>query len=153
MAFGIESFKSMEIPVPEDENIWLVPRTLFWTGEWKDAILVFTHKGIHFRVRKDKMIMVDRSGGAMDHSLLENSFLAFNRMKSYQQGSLLWKNSMIIEMVDGLSLRFGFHKDMETVKRILWDNVRPDMPRDLQPYDYSSHHPENGPHRMIPVGR
>lgn len=150
MAFGIESFKSMEIPVPEDENIWLVPRAQFWSREWKDAILVFTHKGIHFRVRHDHMIMVNYSGG---HSFLENTFLAYNRIESYQQGSFVWKNTIIIKMVDGLSMRFGFHKDMETVKRILWDNVRPDMPRDLQPYDYSSHHPENVPHRMIPVGR
>ena len=156
MAFGIESFKKMEIPVPNDEEVLLVPRTLYWInsrkGGWTDAILVLTDKGIHFRVRKDKIgyypSLFDDA-----HSLLENTFLAYNRIKSYQRGSLLWANTYAIEMVDGCVLRFAFHKDMAKVTEILNHLVQPDMPRDLTPYDYSSHAPESVPHKMVPVGR
>ena len=150
MAFGIESYKKMEIPIPEDEEIVLVPRTLFWTGEWKDAICVFTDKGIHFRVRKDKMVMVDYSG-AITHSLLENTFLSYDRILAFKQGSLLWKTTVTIQMVDGLSVRFGFHKDIATVMQMLPRYVQPGTPRNMEPYDYDSHKPESVPHQMVPA--
>ena len=152
MEFGIESFKKMEIAVPNEEEVLLVPRTMYWQREWKDAILVMTDKGIHFRVRKDKLFNVDYSFGTR-HLLTENTFLAYNRIKTYQRGSLLWANTYSIEMVDGIVLRFSFHKDITKVTEILNRLVQTDMPRDMQPYDYSTHHPENAPHKMIPVGR
>lgn len=153
MAFGIESYKKMQIPIPQDEKIILVPRTLLWTGEWKDAILVFTDKGIHFRVRKDKMIMVDYTGGAITHSLLENTFLAYDRILDFKQGSLLWKTTVTIQMVDGLAIRFGFNKDIATVMQLLPQLVQPGTPRNMAAYDYDSHKPESVPHQMVPAPR
>ena len=156
MAFGIEKYKTMQIPIPADEQIYLVPRTLIWTGgwtgEWKDTILVFTSKGIHFRVRKDKMIMVDYSGGA-NHSLLKNTFLAYDRIAGFTQGSGLWKNTVIIQMVDGLSIRFAFNRDLATVMQMLPQVAWPGYPRNLMPYDYDSHNPEAVPHVMVPAPR
>ena len=153
MAFGIESYKKMVIPVPEDEEVLFVPRTMLWTGEWKDAICVLTDKGIHFRVRKDKMIMVDYSGGAMDHSLLSNTFLAYDRMVACKQNTMLFISVCDIQMVDGLKLRFRFHKSMDETMKILAEKVQPDMPRNLEPYRYSSHKPEAVPHKDIPAAR
>lgn len=138
----------MEIPIPEDEEIVLVPRTLFWAREWKDAILVFTNKGIHFRVRKDKVVMVDYSFGTR-HSLLENTFLAYDRIQNYEQGSMLWKTTVTIQMVDGSSMRFGFHKDIATVMQLLQRFAPSGAPRNMEPYDYDSHKPESVPHKMV----
>lgn len=150
MAFGIESYKKMQIPIPEDEEIILVPRTLFWSREWKDAILVFTNKGIHFRVRKDKAVMVDFSFGT-GHSLLENTFLAYDRIQKYEQGTMLWKTTVTIQMVDGSAMRFGFHKDIAKVMQLLPQFVQPGTPRNTEPYNYDSHKPESVPHKMVPA--
>lgn len=153
MAFGIESYKKMQIPIPQDEEIILVPRACFWTREWKDAILVFTNKGIHFRVRKDRMIMIDYSGETTGHSLLENTFLAYDRIASFQQGSLLWDTTVLIQMVDDLTLRFGFRRDIATVMQLLPQFVQPGTPRNMAPYDYNSHKPETVPHQMVSAPR
>ena len=153
MAFGIESYKKMEIPIPNDENIILVPRTLFWVnhrkGGWSDAILVFTNKGIHFRVRKD--VVFDKPGVTLDdgHTLLENTFLAYDRILNYAQGTMLWKTTVAIQMVDGTSMRFGFHKDIAKVMQLLPQLVQLGTPRNTEPYDYDSHKPQSVPHQMV----
>ena len=153
MALGIEKYKSMEIPIPDDEDVILVPRTLFWVnhrkGGWSDAILVFTNKGIHFRVRKD--VILDKPGVSLgnNHTLLKNTFLAYDRILNYDQGTMLWKTTVVIQMVDGTSMRFGFHKDIATVMQLLPQYVNSDIPRNMAPYDYASHHPEAVPHKMI----
>jgi len=153
MAIGIEKYKSMEIPIPDDENIILVPRSLFWVnhrkGGWSDTILVFTNKGIHFRVRKD--VIFNKLGVSLgdSHTLLENTFLAYDRILNYTQGTLLWKTTVEIQMVDGTSMRFGFHKDIATVMQLLPQYVRPGTPRNMEHYDYASHDPESVPHKMV----
>ena len=156
MAFGIEKYKTMEIPIPNDEEVLLVPRTLCWVNnksKWTDTILVLTDKGIHFRVRKDKLGIVNRYWGNRLHNLIDNTFFAYDRIESYERGSLLWKNTYLFEMVDGCKLRFAFHKDMDQVTTILDKFVQPGTPRNTGYYDYNDHHPERVPHRNVPVAK
>lgn len=150
MGLSIESYKKMQIPIPKDETILLVPRTMLWFGEWKDAIVVFTNKGIHFRVKKDRMFMVDYSSGRMVHSFLNNTFLAYDRIAIYKMGKMLFFiYTSIIQMVDGLSLRFRFTRDTAEVMKILKDNVQPGVPRNMESYDYASHKPESVSHQLV----
>ena len=156
MAFGIEKYKNMEIPIPNDEEVLMVPRTLCWVNnksKWTDTILVLTDKGIHFRVRKDKMIVVDYSGGRIDHSLLNNTFLAYDRILEAKESTMLFISVCDLQMVDGLKLRFRFHKSMEETMKILKEKVQPDMPRNLEPYKYNSHAPESVPHKMVQAAK
>ena len=149
MAIGIEKYKTMQIPVPEDEEILLIPRTLYWGGEWKDAILVFTNKGIHFRVRKDRILGVKYCTLRNGHDMLENTFFPYKRIQAFAQGSGLWKTTVTIQMVDQEAVRFGFHKDIATVMQLLVKYVQPGAPKDMQYYNYSAPNPEKVAHQMI----
>ena len=144
MKLGFEFLGSMKVPIPNDEQVLLVPRSQIWTGKWEDVRLVFTDKGIHFRVKRSHLINFEYG----EHSLAENTFLAYNRILGYKRGSGLWTKSYVITMVDKLSLRFYF-REIDQVGAILDQYVRLDQPRDLRPYKYSSHHPENGEYREV----
>jgi hypothetical protein len=144
MKFGFDLLRKMTIPIPSDEEVLLVPRSQIWTGQWEDVLLVFTDKGIHFRVKKSHLINFE-SG---EHSLADNTFFAYNRIANYKRGSGLWSKTYIITMVDGLTVRF-FFKKIDQAGEILNQRVRLDQPRDMRPYSYSSHHPERGDYREV----
>ena len=149
MAFGIEKYKTMQLPIPEDEEIVLVPRTLFWGGEWKDAILAFTDKGIHFRVRKDRMLGVKYCTLRNGHDMLENTFIPYERIQVYAQGSGLWRTTVTIQMVDQEAVRFGFHKDIATVMQLLPKYVQPGAPQNMKYYNYKAPNLESAPHKTV----
>ena len=143
--FGFEALRGMEIPIPNDEQVLLVPRAQFCTTNgFEDIRLVFTDKGIHFRVKRSHLITF--SSGS--HSFCDNTFLAYNRIAEYKKGSALWAKTYRITMVDGFSPRFYF-KEMSEVAEILNNYVRLDTPRDFSPYSYASHDPESVPHRNV----
>ena len=147
MKFGFDLLRKMTIPIPSEEQVLLVPRSQIWTRQWEDVLLVFTDKGIHFRVKKSHLINFE----AGEHSLADNTFLAYDRIAAFKRGSGLWSKTYIITMVDKLSLRF-FFKDIDQVGDILTQRVRLDQPRDLRPYKYSSHHPETGDYKEVGMG-